>query len=235
MSDDATRRQAARAGVVLQLQYRSTGHLLVNYCTNLSRGGLFVPSSTPAPVGTRLTLEVAIPGQHTPPRIEAEVRWVRQMDAPEGPAGMGLAFDDVDNVLGERIDALVSSFAPLQVHIIGDHPAVRVYVAAQVRALVSCETHEHDTLPGVIEKVAGADLVVVDTNAEPNTAVAVLRALARLERPPPRVALCHGSVGDRRASLANLARVVSTPVDTAELRESVLDTLTQVHAFEKPR
>ena len=79
--EDKGRRSTPRVDVVLQLQYRSAGHLLVNYCTNLSRGGLFVPSTEPLPVGTQLQLELTVPGDATTTVLEGEVRWVRQFDA----------------------------------------------------------------------------------------------------------------------------------------------------------
>lgn len=227
--DDA-RRQAARASVVLALHYRSAGHLLVNYCANLSRGGVFVPTELPPPSGTRLTLELRIPGERAPTRLDAEVRWVRQFDTDAGPAGMGLSFEDIDARLGERIDALVTKFKPLQVHVIGNNASVRDYVAAQVRALVTCETHEHASALGLVDRLIEADLVLVDTNADPNEGVALLRALAARSNPPPCVALCDAAVKARHEDLQPLAHVVDTPVDTADLRSRVLEALTEVHA-----
>ncbi|MBK8720630.1 MAG: PilZ domain-containing protein, partial [Deltaproteobacteria bacterium] len=80
-SDPSHRRRAPRASVVLQLQYRSTSHLLVSYCTNLSRGGLFVPTQEPLSPGSRLTVSLQVPGAMEPIEAEAEVRWVRAFDA----------------------------------------------------------------------------------------------------------------------------------------------------------
>lgn len=226
--DGASRRRNPRAPVVLQLQYRNAGHLLVSYCTNLSRGGLFVPSHEPLPAGSRLTLELSIPGETEPAELQAEVRWVRQFDAAEGPAGMGLRFEDVDGVLGDRIDNIVTDFTPLQVHIVGDHPAVRAHVAAQLRSLVSCETTQHETDSRLAGVFADADLVVVDTDGAPDEAIVLLTELSRLRPPPPRVALCDARDVARRNRVQQLARVVTTPVDVEHLRTCVLETVTQV-------
>ena len=227
-TEERPRRSSPRAGVVLELQYRNAGHLLVSYCTNLSRGGLFVPSPEPLPAGSTLTLQLAIPGEDEPAELEAEVRWVREFDASEGPAGMGLRFADVDEVLGERIDGIVAQFSPLSVHIVGDQPAVRSHVAAQVRSLVSCETQEHEADPEIVEGFANADLVVVDTDSNPEDALAILAGLADLDPSPPRVALCDAREVKRRNQAQALARVVPTPVDVEQLRTCVLETVTQV-------
>lgn len=213
---------------MLQLQYRNAGHLLVSYCTNLSRGGLFVPTLEPLPAGTRLTLELSIPGEDEPAELQAEVRWVRQFDASEGPAGMGLRFQDVDGELGDRIDGIVADFTPLQVHIVGDQPAVRGHVAAQLRSLVSCETMQHEVDPRLAGVFADADLVVVDTDSAPDQALVLLAELARQRPSPPRVALCDARDVGRRNRAQRLARVVPTPVDVEQLRTSVLETVTQV-------
>lgn len=241
MGDDSTtlddadrRRQSPRAGLVLRLGYRNAGHLLVSYCTNLSRGGLFVPSATPLEPGSRLRVQLSLPGHGTATELEAVVCWSRQFDASEGPAGMGLAFDDVDDVLGERIDGLVADFAPLTVYIVGDQPAVRAHVAAQVRSLVSCETVEHECDPRLAEELADGDLVVVDTDSAPEDALKLLGKLSNGSPRPPLVGLCDPRDTERHRGTLRFARVVGTPVDVDELRTCVLETVTEVIAESDP-
>ena len=224
------RRSTPRADVVLQLQYRSAGHLLVNYCTNLSRGGVFVPCPDPLPVGTQLQLELTVPGDEVPTCLEGEVRWVRQFDATEGPAGMGIKFRDLDSALGRRIDGLVSDFEPLRVYVIGRHESLRNTIASQVRMLVRCETFEYDSPLGLLEEMGRADLVVADGNPMPDETHAFLRALQLLDRPPPRLVLCDAKETERRARFGSLSRLLDTPVDPRMLREVVLDTLSLVHS-----
>ncbi len=223
-------RRAPRAGIVLQLQYRSAGHLLVNYCTNLSRGGVFVPSSDPLPAGTHLQIELTVPGEDATTLLDAEVRWVRQFDASEGPAGMGLKFRDVDSALGRRIDTLVSDFEPLRVFVIGRHESMRNAIASQIRLLVRCETFEYDSPVGLLEEMDGADLVVADGNPVPDETLSFLEALQTLERPPPRVVLCDPSAVQRRNRYASSSRLLDTPVDPRMLREVVLDSLSHVYS-----
>jgi len=227
--NDNGARRSNRAGLVLQLEYRSASHLLVSYCTNLSRGGLFVPSHEPLPPGTKLSLTLAVPGDSRPIELQAEVRWVRQFDAAEGPAGMGLAFAGIDTVLGHRIDDLVKQFVPLRIDLVGQHSQLIVSVASMIRALVSCETYGRsiDTRPETIEDLATADLVVVEVGTDPGPALELLRQLAALPHPPPRLALCDGR-SDAWARVVTLARLVSTPVDPGELRTCVLESVAQV-------
>lgn len=225
----ALRRRAERVGVVVALEYRSASHLLVSYCTNLSRGGLFVPTANPPAPGTRLSLSLTVPGDSAAMELQAEVRWVRQFDALEGPAGMGVSFEDIDEVLGDRVDAIVAQFVPLRVELVGDHSATLAHVASIVRTLVSCSTNERTTAEATAAAaaVATSDLIVVEVGADPELALGLLRQLAAEDRCPPRLALCDGR-GDVRARCIALARVVGTPIDAGELREAVLETVAQV-------
>jgi uncharacterized protein (TIGR02266 family) len=227
-NEGSSRRIADRAGVVLQLQYRNAGHLLVSYCTNLSRGGLFVPSHEPLAPGSRITVSLRVPGQDNPATLAAEVRWVREFDAAEGPAGMGLAFDDVDDVLGARIDGIVSDFEPMRIALLGDRPRAIASLGAKVRSLVSCETTHHSVDPDTAPTLAHVDLVIVDVDSAPESSLRLLARLAEFVPPPPRLALCDPKSGTVWTRALGLARVVKTPIDSDELRTSVLETLTQV-------
>jgi uncharacterized protein (TIGR02266 family) len=227
LGDDA--RRSARAGVVLQLEYRSASHLLVSYCTNLSRGGLFVPSTDPLPAGTRVALTLSIPGEDESFDLFAEVRWVRQFDASEGPAGMGLAFDGIDRVLGDRIDEIVAQFVPLQIELVGSNAQLLGSAAAMIRPLVSCETFARaiDQTAETIAELARADLVVVEIGSDAAPALELLRRLAAQPHPPPRLALCDGR-NPAWPRVVPLARIVQTPVDPTDLRTCVLESVAQV-------
>jgi len=224
-------RRSTRAGVVLQLEYRSASHLLVSYCTNLSRGGLFVPSPDPLAPGTKLSMTLSIPGDTRSIDLQAEVRWVRQFDAAEGPAGMGLAFDGIDRVLGDRIDDLVKQFEPLRIDLVGESSQLLTSVATMIRPLVSCETYARrtDVEPDTIAQLAAADLVVVEIGHDAGPAIELLRRLAALPHPPPRLALCDGR-HEAWARVVGLARIVQTPVDPGELRTCVLESVAQVES-----
>lgn len=216
--------------LVLPLEYRNAGHLLVSYCTNLSRGGLFLPTPEPLPVGQALTLVLRVPGRDRPVTVEAKVRWIRDADSTRGPSGMGVSFHDIDGVLGDTIDAIVARFVPLRVDLVGARPAAWHHVAALVRSLLTCETHEHRLAPDLSPALRDADLVIVDLERYPERGIVVLEELGRLSRPPPRIALCPGRDQELRGQAAALARVVPTPVDNGELRQQVLDAVAEVHA-----
>ncbi len=215
---------------MLPLEYRNAGHLLVSYCTNLSRGGLFLPTPEPLAHGDELTLSLRVPGRDRPVSVDAVVQWTREKDSPGGPAGMGVSFRDVDALLGDTIDGIVAGFSPLRVELVGARPAAWHHVAALVRSLLTCETREHRLAPDLSPTLRDADLVIVDLERYAERGIMVLEELGTLPRPPPRLALCPGRDDALRTQAATLARVVPTPVDNRELRQQVLEAVSEVHA-----
>lgn len=220
--------RAPRVGMVLEVRYRNAGQFLVSYCTNLSRGGLFVSTREPEPIGTELVLSLRVPGRSSPVSLRARVRWTRVEDNADGPAGMGLSFADVDGVLGEHIDHLVTNAEPLHVDLVGRSDHASAHLHALLRSLVTCETRQLALRPGVAEVIGRADLVVVDVDSDPAAAVDFLDKLSQREDPPPVLALCGDRDPDVRARVVRRATVVPAPVDKRELQLKVLETLGQV-------
>src|SRR5690606_21882851 len=71
----------------------SHSHFYTGLSMDLSKGGLFVATSEPLPVGTLLTLFFILP---TGAVVEAPgtVRWSRS-EQPDLPAGMAVAFEEL--------------------------------------------------------------------------------------------------------------------------------------------
>lgn len=220
--------RAPRVGIVLEVQYRNAGQFLVSYCTNLSRGGLFVSTEAPEPVGTELVLSLRVPGRTLPVPLKARVRWTRATDSEDGPAGMGLSFADLDAVLGEHIDDLVSHAQPLHIDLVGRSDHASAHLHALLRSLVNCETRQLALRPGVEQVIGRTDLVVVDVDGHARNALVLLDALRSRTDPPPVLALCSDRDPEVRRQVTARARIVPTPVDKRELQLRVLETLGEV-------
>jgi uncharacterized protein (TIGR02266 family) len=101
-------RRARRLHHDLVVTYRSVGRFLSDWVTDISRGGLFINSRSPLPVGTVVKLIIQLPGAAFPfdlvGRVQRTVPWGNELDlAP----GMGIEFTDVDRDKRDRIDAFV--------------------------------------------------------------------------------------------------------------------------------
>lgn len=103
-------RSSLRVPTRLAVALRTSRELHGCLMTNVSRGGLFVATEQPAPIGTRLTLYLQI--EETSERVEvpAEVASVDVgPDLASEQRGMGLRFLEMDGKTRAKIDAFYES------------------------------------------------------------------------------------------------------------------------------
>jgi len=95
------RRQFARIKINLQLKFKSLESMngvLEGSTSDLSIGGIFLRTTDVKPVGTRLEMELPIPGGQ-PAIVTGTVRSIRYNRGQ--PEGMGIEFDELhDPALG---------------------------------------------------------------------------------------------------------------------------------------
>lgn len=79
------------------------------YVTNISRSGMFVPSTNPRDPGSQIQVELQLPEPISRPvRCACEVVWQRQFRRKmDYEPGMGLRFLDLDEEVAEEIDKWV--------------------------------------------------------------------------------------------------------------------------------
>jgi uncharacterized protein (TIGR02266 family) len=103
------KRKSERALVSIVARYRSP--LIFDYvnerCYDLSHGGMFIKSNNPVNPGTLLKLECLV--DEGPDRIQgvARVVWVRRVDRPEGPRGMGVKFIKLEPGSEELVEKII--------------------------------------------------------------------------------------------------------------------------------
>lgn len=89
------------ASIRIKLRYPDVETFIQKYAMNISRGGIFINTKTPKPVGSELRFEFLLAAGEVLESIirgEGEVQWVRQFD-PAQPAklhGMGIRFTQLD-------------------------------------------------------------------------------------------------------------------------------------------
>ena len=96
--------------VRIQLRYPDEGIFIQRFAPNVTRGGIFLASRAPHPVGTVVAFEVAL--MQGPPLLHGtgRVTWVREYD-PEEPQrahGMGVHFLQVAPTCKPVLDRLLS-------------------------------------------------------------------------------------------------------------------------------
>lgn len=82
----------------IKLKYPDVETFIERYSVNISRGGVFIATRTPKPVGTVLRFEFQLASALTLIRGEGQVVWVKAFD-PDNPRrvhGMGVRFTRLD-------------------------------------------------------------------------------------------------------------------------------------------
>jgi type IV pilus assembly protein PilZ len=119
------RRSAQRTPIELKVEYKRLNTFFADYTKNISRGGTFIATERPLPMGTEFVFALGIPQLEQPLRLRGKVVWITETtDAKEdAPAGMGIEFQFTDD--NERREK-VSSVEALLVAELGEHLAERL-------------------------------------------------------------------------------------------------------------
>ncbi len=123
------RRQADRipAAIPIRIRVRNIDQFTEQHTENLSTGGLFLPSTDPQPVGTRLEIEFHFAQNYPSFTIEGEV--VRSQTEPspvKGPPGMAVRFLKVDETGRQFIERAIEVFNRR-------HPSERLEISGLVQ------------------------------------------------------------------------------------------------------
>ncbi|MGI5864401.1 MAG: TIGR02266 family protein [Myxococcales bacterium] len=107
-SAPSNKRRSERLQHELLVAYRTVDGFITDWATNISKGGLFINSRAPLPVGTTVRLIVSLPDTAFPFDLTGKVTRVSDFSnsANEAP-GMGIEFTDVDEEKRARIERFV--------------------------------------------------------------------------------------------------------------------------------
>lgn len=104
-------RSSQRASVKLRVDYERMNAFFSDYTRNISKGGTFIKTPRPLPIGTRFLFSLAVPALSEPVQLEGEVTWLLPAEAAasrgEDP-GMGIRFLFPDQQARVDFEALVA-------------------------------------------------------------------------------------------------------------------------------
>lgn len=108
------RRRHPRANIALLVQYRfnTLEDFLAEYATNLSPGGMFIQTDAASPVGSTLHLQFSLKDGSR--LIDGIVRVVRVVPhgTPQGPAGMGVEFLELEDETKRVLERICGGLRP---------------------------------------------------------------------------------------------------------------------------
>ena len=92
--DKDDRRFIARAPIELKVEYKRLNTFFADYTKNISRGGTFIGTDKPLPVGTDFVFALGVPHMPEPVRLRGKVIWTTPPEeaTKANPCGMGIEF-----------------------------------------------------------------------------------------------------------------------------------------------
>ena len=111
--DDASasdRRGEGRAPIELKVEYKRQNAFFADYTRNISRGGTFIRTTRPLPIGTEFVFKLYVPKLDEPLRLIGEVSWVvTESEAVDGTRepGMGIRFTYREGASKDEVERTV--------------------------------------------------------------------------------------------------------------------------------
>ena len=98
-SDKRDRRASYRAPIELRVEYKRLNSFFSDYTRNISKGGSFIRTDRPLPVGTEFVFCLSVPKLEVPLRLLGKVIWIvtTERATDQQAAGMGIEFQYRDD------------------------------------------------------------------------------------------------------------------------------------------
>src|SRR6478672_6666312 len=97
-------REHHRAPIELKVDYKKLNSFFADYTKNISKGGTFIKTKKPLPIGTRFLFKLTVPQRDAPFELLGEVVWSKG-DGEE--PGMGIRFIYSDDRQRGEFEAVV--------------------------------------------------------------------------------------------------------------------------------
>lgn len=222
-------REHERMPYRVQVEFRTASSFLVAYSVNLSRGGLFLETDEELPTGSVVELELRVPGAD-PLAVSGMVTWRRPPESPEGPAGLGIEFQDVAPQLGAAIDQLVTAFHGVHILVLSGDRQDRTTLARLIKSIISTAEIVQAADAGVAKSLMSAelDLAIIDVDFDTEGAMDALRTAKAQTPPVPTVALSSKPELRQQSADMGADELGTNPPAFAELQ------LLLVRALSKP-
>jgi len=111
--DDPSRERRAepRRPIELKVEYKRLNTFFADYTKNISRGGTFIKTRRPLPIGTEFLFKLFVPGRDVPLTIHGEVQRIID-EAPGEDQGMAIKFvyreGDTQDVIARAVEGMMS-------------------------------------------------------------------------------------------------------------------------------
>lgn len=231
-----TGRAFQRIPYVVKVEFRTASSFLVAYSINLSRGGIFLETEHPAAIGDTIALEFAVPGLG-PIQMTGRVAWQRPPGL-DGPPGVGIQFQDIDEELGRIIDGLIATFKGVRVLVLCARDQDGPLLTRLIRSVVATAevTASSDFRQAATQLTDDMDLAIIEVDIYTDIALDLVRRAKARTPPIPVIALASHETLRVQARRAGADEVIQNPPAFQEFQRILVRALGRpVRVGEPPR
>lgn len=114
MTEEDDRRRALRAPIELKVEYKRLNSFFADYTKNISKGGTFIATARPLPIGTEFKFVLVVPKLDAPLELRGKVQWILTPEAAaqggeDAEPGMGIGFVYDSQAQRTRIESVVEA------------------------------------------------------------------------------------------------------------------------------
>ena len=107
----ADKRQQTRVPFEAEVTHSSEENFYTGFANNISEGGLFITTHSPAPIGETVSVKFKLPNSGHEVEIQCIVRWARDYNqlTPDMSPGMGLEFVNLPKEIYDEINEFIEN------------------------------------------------------------------------------------------------------------------------------
>jgi type IV pilus assembly protein PilZ len=236
-----TGRVFERIPYVVKVEFRTASSFLVAYSINLSRGGIFLETDHPAVIGDRIALEFTVPGLG-PIQVTGRVAWQRAAGQPagqpDGPAGFGIQFEDIDEELGQIIDGLIATFKGVRIMVLCAREQDGPLLTRLIRSVIATAevTSSADFRRAAAMLTDDVDLAIIEVDIYTDIALDLVRQAKARTPPIPVIALASHETLRVQARRAGADETIPNPPAFHDFQRLLVRALSRpVRIGEPPR
>ena len=220
------KRKSPRIPLKVQVKYKTPNAFLADYALNISKGGIFIETDKPLPLGSSVDFQLLFPDALKPVKGTGEV--VRIAAGNDEPSGMGIRFKDLSPEGMAIVEKIFKDFAGIRILVIDDAAVMRRLLSFWLRKIIKCDiTEASDGIEAISKLKEKFDLVITDLRMPRADGLKVIEHIRdnMHDTVTPIIIVTTVASGDdkKKALMLGASGYITKPLRFSELSRTVKD------------
>ncbi len=220
------RRKSPRIPLKVQVKYKTPNAFLADYALNISKGGIFIETANPLPLGSSVDFQILFPDTSKPVKGTGEV--VRVSMGQGESSGMGIRFKDLSPEGLAIVEKIFKDFSGIRILVVDDAAVMRRLLSFWLKKIIKCEiTEASDGIEAISRLKERFDLVITDLRMPRADGLKVIEHIRENmnDSLTPIIIITTVASGDdkEKALMLGASGYITKPLKFTELSKTVKD------------